>query len=372
MSRNSTLAKLSRTAGTTQTPLRNRKSAANQQRGAALLTAMVIVTLVATLAAGMVWQQWRAVQVEAAERSRAQAHWILGGAVDWARLILREDAITGGADHLGEPWAVPLAEAKLSTFLAADRENTDDAPEAFLSGSITDAQSRYNLRNLAESGPAAQAEERILQRLLDLTGAAGVTPMLARAMRESLPRAPAAAGSAPAGTGVGTDGGSGSAGTPQDGAGAGDAAAAPGPNAADAPLPPQRVAQLAWLGLDAVTLERIAPYVTLLPNRTPVNLNTASKEVLAAVLGVDLSSAERLVQVRQRTPFKSLEDARSLLPQDAALDERHVAVNSSFFDVRGRLRLDDRVLEERALVERRGRNVVTLYRERIAPGSAAQ
>ena len=37
-------------------------------RGAALLLALTLVALVATLAAGMVWQQWRAVQVEAAER----------------------------------------------------------------------------------------------------------------------------------------------------------------------------------------------------------------------------------------------------------------------------------------------------------------
>ncbi len=110
---------------------------------------MMIVTLVATLAAGMVWQQWRAIQVEAAERARAQAAWILNGALDWSRLILREDARTSkSVDHLGEPWAVPLAEARLSTFLAADREATDDAPEAFLSGWIVDAQSRYNLRNL--------------------------------------------------------------------------------------------------------------------------------------------------------------------------------------------------------------------------------
>ena len=80
-----------------------------RQRGAALLLAMLILTLVATLAAGMVWQQWRAVQVEAAERARAQSAWILSGALDWARLILREDARTSsGVDHLGEPWACLL------------------------------------------------------------------------------------------------------------------------------------------------------------------------------------------------------------------------------------------------------------------------
>src|SRR5688572_8051457 len=97
------------------------------QRGAALLLAMMILTFVTTLAAGMVWQQWRAVEVETAERARTQSAWILVGALDWARLILREDArASGGQDHLGEPWAVPLAEARLSTFLAADRNNNAD------------------------------------------------------------------------------------------------------------------------------------------------------------------------------------------------------------------------------------------------------
>ena len=68
------------------------------QRGAALLLAMLILTLVATMASGMVWQQWRAIQVESAERARTQSAWILSGALDWARLILREDARTGGAE----------------------------------------------------------------------------------------------------------------------------------------------------------------------------------------------------------------------------------------------------------------------------------
>ena len=40
--------------------------------------------------------------------------------------------------------------------------------------------------------------------------------------------------------------------------------------------------------------------------RTPVNVNTAPREVLAAVIkGLDLATAERLVQMRQRAPFKT-------------------------------------------------------------------
>jgi general secretion pathway protein K len=62
------------------------------QAGAALLMAMVTVALVATFAAAALWQQWRSVEIETAERARVQSSWILTGALDWARLMLREDA----------------------------------------------------------------------------------------------------------------------------------------------------------------------------------------------------------------------------------------------------------------------------------------
>ena len=304
------------------------------QRGAALLMAMIIVTLVATLAVSMVWQQWRAVQVEAAERARTQSAWILSGALDWARLILREDAKgSSGVDHLGEPWAVPLAEARVSTFLAADKDNTDSSgPEAFLSGSIVDAQSRYNLRNLLDDrGKVIPGELALLQRLLDSAGVEGdVASRIATGLQNAL---------APAGS----DGNR------------------------NPPLMPQTVAQLGWLGIDAEALGRMAPYVVLLPRRTPVNLNTAPREVIAAAVdGLDLGSAERLVQVRQRAPFKNIEQARSQMPTGITVDPQRVGTASSFFEVRGRLRLDDRVLDESSLVERRGVEVVPLSRERVS------
>ena len=114
-----------------------RSPSPHRQRGAALLLAMLTVTLVATFAAAAVWQQWRSTEIETAERARLQSGWILAGALDWSRLILQEDARQGGADHLSEPWAVPLMEARLSTFLAAERNITVDAgnlpDDAFLS-----------------------------------------------------------------------------------------------------------------------------------------------------------------------------------------------------------------------------------------------
>src|SRR5256885_9807442 len=70
-----------------------------------------------------------------------QAAWILLGALDWSRVVLAEDARTSlQVDHLAEPWAVPLQEARLSTFLAAQNnvsqvdDGMADMQDAFLSG----------------------------------------------------------------------------------------------------------------------------------------------------------------------------------------------------------------------------------------------
>lgn len=306
------------------------------QRGAALLLAMMVVALVVTTAAGMVWLQTRAVHVEAAERARSQAAWILVGATDWARLLLREDVRSGqqsgrNIDSLGEPWATRLEEARLSSFLAADKDNSaDSGPEAFISGAISDAQSRFNLRSLLDnSGKVVPLQVAALQRLADLAGApSGTADRIAQALAQS-----SGSGAVPA--------------------------------AADAPLKPAQLADLAWLGITRATIERLSPWVDLLPLPTAVNVNTAPREVLiAAIDGLDMGTAERLVQARQRNPFETVEQVQSLLAQDVRAEAGRVSVNSSWFYVAGRLRLDDRAVEERSLVQREGDRVVVRRRER--------
>lgn len=313
-----------------------------RQRGAALLTAMVIVTLVATLAASMVWQQWQAVQVEAAERAQAQAQWILNGALDWARLILAEDGRNNGPDELNEPWAVPLSEARLSTFLSNDGSVDEGTPDAFLSGAIRDAQARYNLRNLiGADGKVDPAELQVLQRLCN---AVALSPDWATRIASALAAAMPATAPPPAG------------------ASAPSTAAA----TADQGLMPPSETQLAWLGLDATAIAPLLAHVVLLPVPTPVNLNTANKEVIAAVIdGVDMASAERLVQRRQRQPLTAAGDAAQVLGERITLDPKRVEIRSSYFEVTGSLRLDQLVVTQRSLVERHGRQVRVLRTERL-------
>jgi general secretion pathway protein K len=315
----------------------------SRQRGAALLAAMLTVTLVATFAAASLWQQWRSVEVEQAERSRVQSTWILTGALDWARLILREDARSGGADHLAEPWSVPLEDARLSTFLAADKNNTteNEADNTFLSGQIIDLQSQLNVNNLVEAGRLSEPGFRAWARLFELLG---LPQAQLNRLAENLRFA----------SDISTDNRS----------------------ATQAPLLPQRVEQLVWLGLPVQTVAVLEPYVTVLPARTPVNLNTASAEVIyASVNGISLADAQRLVSERDRSHFRQTADAaKAIGAQEGLFGDGSVGVASRFFEVRGRLRLGTVVIEERSVVQRDGLEVRTIHREHgvVDPTALAQ
>ncbi len=346
------------------------------QRGAAILAAMLTVTLVASFAAAALWQQWRSVEVESAERARVQSAWILTGALDWSRLILREDAraANGGADHLAEPWSVPLNEARLSSFLAIDKNATDVEREAFLSGQVTDLQARLNVANLIQGQSISQVGLASFSRLFDSLGLPNEELIaLATNLREAsksvaqIPTGPSGGASAPAGSASapagsnrtsGSSGANGSSGTSNSGQ-----TTSEGPSALT-PLMPQRIEQLAWLGLSRGTLAALTPYITLLPEPTKVNLNTASAQVIfASAPNVDLASASGLVAARERKHFSSLQEANDQVGREGAFGEQH-AVASSFFEVRGRLRLDQTAVEERSVLRREGSRVTTIWRER--------
>ena len=318
--------------------MRSRPREPSNQGGAALLTAMLTVALVATLASAALWQQWRQVEIETAERTRSQTAWMMTGALDWARLILREDAISAqgaGVDHLGEPWALPVQESKLSSFLSQDQQWREDDAEVFLSGQITDAQSRMNLANLTEDGkpsPLALAQltalfDRLqlpqseLQKLLEQWLAA--QPLNNSSIRQH------ASG-----------------------------------QAKTAPLVPQQTAQLGWMGLSPATLLALQEHITLLPEPTPINLNTASAEVLSASLvGFDMASARQAVALRARGHWASLNAAREALgPAGLQLNEKQHSVQSRYFEVLGRMRIDNVVQQELALVRREGNQVRMLWR----------
>jgi general secretion pathway protein K len=304
-----------------------------KQRGAALLAAMLTVALVATFAAGALWQQWKSIEVESAERQRTQARWLLTGALDWARVILREDARAGDvnspADHLAEPWAVPLQEARLSSFLAALPDSTDNtgddvklAQQVLLSGQVNDLQGRLNVTNLLQGDRFDDKTLLAFERLFD---ALGIPPAQLSLLTQGLRAAQR--------------------------------------QSSNASLMPQRVAQLSWLGLSPQALLTLSPHITVLPTRTPVNLNTASVQVLyASVPGLSLTDAQRLVQQRERQHWPTIDAFQKALGRPVSLEGTH-SVSTRYFEVLGRLRMPQTTLQERSWVQREGQDLKVLWRE---------
>jgi general secretion pathway protein K len=130
-----------------------------------------------------------------------------------------------------------------------------------------------------------------------------------------------------------------------------------------APLLPQRVSQLTWLGLTPQTLNSLAPYITVLPTRTPVNLNTAPPVVLyASVAGLSLADAKRLSDQRAQNPWSGLDAFQKAAGKTVSVDGTH-SVNSRFFEVVGRLRMPATSLVERSVVQRDQVDVKVLWRE---------
>jgi general secretion pathway protein K len=310
-----------------------------RQSGAALLAAMLTVALVATLAASALWHQWRSVEVEAADRTRVQATWILTGAQDWARLILRSKR--GGPDHLGEAWAVPLEESRLSTFLAADKNNNTEASDAdnvFLSGEIMDLNARLDVTALAvpSAQPKALAKFQKLFQVLGLPQSE--LDRLASNLRF-----------------------------------AGDLSAE-NLSGSKAPLVPQRTDELTWLGLAPATVAALEPYVMIVPSNAIgsaarlVNVNTAPAEVIYAVgTNLSLADAQRVVAQRRSQHFTSVADTNTLFSAGASIDAADAGVTSQFFEIVGRLRIQDVVIEEHSIVQRINGNVTTLQRNRGLP-----
>ncbi|AIO25492.1 MULTISPECIES: type II secretion system minor pseudopilin GspK [Burkholderia] len=342
--------------------------ARGRQRGAAIITALLVVALSAILVSGMLWRQQ--VQIRRIENQReiAQAQWVARGALDWTRMILRSEGDTApGITYLGGIWGVPIAKTKLSDFLGRiGAPNDAGGEDTYISGSIEDAQAKFNLRNLVASPAPGVLQLNVtqvqaFQRLLTTLGYDGAfakrvalqvrAGLLNSATRFQMPTLPGGGTAPPVTAPVATD--------QQGGGGFTDDPGMTGGDRGPAPLMMTGVDSL--LDVDGVTPEMVArlrPFVTVLPTTTPVNMNTAPAEVIAALIpGMSVSSAQALVSRRETVFFRNVADVQLALrgagaPPNVTLDSSLVDVNSSYFIVHGRIQHERAEVDRTSLVYR--------------------
>jgi general secretion pathway protein K len=340
-----------------------RRTSHAQQRGAAIISALLVVALSAILVSGMLWRQQ--VQIRRIENQRllSQAQWVARGALDWTRLILRSEGDTSaGITYLGGLWGVPIAKTRLSDFLGQIGEvRAEQGAATYLSGSIEDAQAKFNLRNLVSS-PAPGVMQLNLEQIgayQRLLVSLGVNSQLAKTtavqVRNSLSQSAtrfqtvtSTSGTTSSTTSTPTVGGGATGGSFTDKPGLDD----DDDNAAGAPLQMTSVESLLDIpGYTPEMVARLRPFVTVLPTATAVNMNTASAEVIAAVVpGMSQSAAQGFVASRQTVFFRNVGDVQLALRgagvQSVSIDPSELDVNSSYFLIHGR------VQHERAEVDR--------------------
>lgn len=350
---------------TVHTPLR-------RQRGVAVITALLLTTLAITIVASLFWQQQVQVRSIENQRLQLQKQWILRGALDWAGLILREDAKHSSVDDLNEPWAVPLADTRLDQYVENGRAD-DDISDAALSGGISDAQARFNLTNLCTNGTVNPAEVAAFARLLSN---ATLDPALAQATADVM-----AAGQIPE---VAS-----SKNNPQPTNTALEALKGTNPEqakliaqamefsknlSAAAFSTSQSAAQstilfnyvedlLAVPGYTPAMLEKLKGLVIFLPRSTPVNVNTAPAEVLAArIAAITLSDATSLISQRNTASFRDLVDFTHRLPgKPFTASASEASVTTNYFLVNGKVRMSRAGLEVQALIERNGADTKLIW-----------
>jgi general secretion pathway protein K len=304
-----------------------RPAHSRKEGGAAVLLALFVATLATLIVSALFYRQFVLLRTIENQQLMAQSRLLLRGALDWGRAILREDANRSSYDALSEPWAQPLAETRLDQL----GETSALASLASIAGSMEDAQSRFNLRNLIDNGQVVESELEALRRLCVLLQVPEQTAdLIALRMQQALPP------------------------TRPDESGQMPAAALAGDKVRPIPLMlPHDLLSVAGIAPEAV--QRLAPYIVVLEERTPINANTARPEVIAArVPDLSLADARALVAERERISyFNNVGEVRTRLGNKAnGVGEADIATASRFFFVRGEVKLDRAVTRMEALVRR--------------------
>jgi general secretion pathway protein K len=289
-----------------------------KQRGVAIVLAISVVAVAAVLASAIAvtLSTWSRQRELAAHHAQAQA--VIRAGVDWARSVLSDDRRLGSVDHLGEAWALRLAPIPVDN--------------GQLAGFIEDQQGAFNLNNVVKDGKVNLAQLDCFRRLLSILA---LPTTLAGALVDWIDADSEA----------------------QSSEGAEDPyylAMKPPYLAANRPL--IDVAELALVrGFDADVVARLRPFVTALPGFTAVNVNTATPEVLAALVdGLTLDAARQLVAQRDRIYFVDNADFAARLPRGAVVAIEAIAVSSEYFTAIARATIGGVEARGVALLERKG------------------
>ncbi len=272
--------------------MRTTGNARSRAQGAALIIALLLTALGAAVAAQLIQPLAGWLAREYTSRDTQASYTLADAAATWSLTVLTGDARVSTIDHYGELWAIALPPTQVEG--------------GTIEGRITDLQTRFNLNSLAPNGVRSEANVAVARSLF---ARAGVPASLVDRLTEALDK---------------------------------DEVTATGQSESQvygAVLRNAKIDTLADLldigGFSHSKLDALAPWVTVLPEASTININTASYDLLAAALpDVNEQQWAKAISARQSKPFSSVNDLATLLgtavPASVfSVDTQHFEMNAS-------------------------------------------
>ncbi len=302
--------------------MRHRIATRHQQRGVALIIALILVALAAILATKLSFDGWLERQRTTAVLAAEQALHFGMGAEALAADVLSQSAQAGGGsqDTLAQPWAQPTQPLPLT-----NPNDPEGEPIGTLQGSLEDMQGRFNLNNLAALGPDGKTPlTQPLEQFQRLLVSVGLEPKWAGIARDwidadDIPGQP--------------DGAEDSVYTSQ----------TPPYRAGNWPMTsPTELMNMPGFGADRY--RKIAPYVTALPlMNAKINICTAPAQVLESLAdninGEYSGNPEVLVNGRKTGCFPDIQSFNAVLGKNLSTAQPYFGTNTSYFRLTTRVRL---------------------------------
>lgn len=260
----------------------------DSQRGVALLTILLLVVSITVVAGAMLASQKIAIRRSGLLFDQNQLLQDIDAGQQLAVTMIRADANLNDTDSTQDIWAKPVPPYTLGTHSIGIE--------------IRDEASRFNINNLYQNGAVDSNALAVLQRLLTQLNLA---PDIAIAVLDYQD----------ADSEVYQDGGDESTVYNQQ-----------SNSLVDNDLPNQRLVNIDQLqnvkGINAEVLAVLRPYITVVPHYLPINMNTASPVLLAALIdGATSQQMQTIVDLREKQVFESIDEIWQL-PILSSLDNK--------------------------------------------------
>lgn len=306
------------------------------QRGVALITAMLIAALVTVTAVAMMSRQTLDMRRTGNMLEADQAYmYALGMEQLASQVLIKDKKDTGDIDNLNEDWALPLPPTTVEG--------------GMITGSVEDMQGRFNLNNLVDNNQKADpVQVKMLQSILDQINQKDsnlqISPFVVNRVVDWIDK---------------------DLNTSADGAEDLEYLRADIPYRAANQFMASPTELGAIMGLTPKDVNAMLPYVCTLPDPTTVNVNTASESILMSLnKGITPQIAGELTGYRKDKPFGSKSDFAAKLHDNykISVDNKLFDIKSDYFLVSVEATIGRTRLHMYSLLHRRNNKVETIRR----------